>query len=434
MKEQKTGENRKMSSKKYLFTSESVTEGHPDKVCDQISDAILDEFLMKDPKSRVAAETSVTTGMVLVSGEITSSCYVDIPHVVRNTIENIGYTGERSGGFDSKTCAVITSIDEQSTDIAGGVNKAFETRDNNAAVSSNETNNIGAGDQGIMFGFACNETPELMPLPISLAHKLSYRLAQVRKQGILKYLRPDGKSQVTIEYENDKPVRIDTVVISTQHDDIINGISDNTRIQEIIRQDIIKHVINFVFEKEPLKPDASTKYLINPSGRFVIGGPQGDAGLTGRKIIVDTYGGYSRHGGGAFSGKDPTKVDRSAAYAARYVAKNIVAAGLADKCEIELGYAIGVAQPVSIYVETFSTGKISDDEIMKLIEANFDLRPVAIINQFDLRNLPAKNGGKFYQRLAAYGHLGRTDFDVPWEHTDKAQTLKEQAAKMACGV
>ncbi len=423
-----------MSSKKYLFTSESVTEGHPDKVCDQISDAILDEFLMKDPKSRVAAETSVTTGMVLVSGEITSSCYVDIPHVVRNTIENIGYTGERSGGFDSKTCAVITSIDEQSTDIAGGVNKAFETRDNNAAVSSNETNNIGAGDQGIMFGFACNETPELMPLPISLAHKLSYRLAQVRKQGILKYLRPDGKSQVTIEYENDKPVRIDTVVISTQHDDIINGISDNTRIQEIIRQDIIKHVINFVFEKEPLKPDASTKYLINPSGRFVIGGPQGDAGLTGRKIIVDTYGGYSRHGGGAFSGKDPTKVDRSAAYAARYVAKNIVAAGLADKCEIELGYAIGVAQPVSIYVETFSTGKISEDEIMKLIEANFDLRPVAIINQFDLRNLPAKNGGKFYQRLAAYGHLGRTDFDVPWEHTDKAQTLKEQAAKMACGV
>ena len=423
-----------MSSKKYLFTSESVTEGHPDKVCDQISDAILDEFLMKDPKSRVAAETSVTTGMVLVSGEITSSCYVDIPHVVRNTIENIGYTGERSGGFDSKTCAVITSIDEQSTDIAGGVNKAFETRDNNAAVSSNETNNIGAGDQGIMFGFACNETPELMPLPISLAHKLSYRLAQVRKQGILKYLRPDGKSQVTVEYENDKPVRIDTVVISTQHDDIINGISDNTQIQEIIRQDIIKHVINFVFEKEPLKPDASTKYLINPSGRFVIGGPQGDAGLTGRKIIVDTYGGYSRHGGGAFSGKDPTKVDRSAAYAARYVAKNIVAAGLADKCEIELGYAIGVAQPVSIYVETFSTGKISDDEIMKLIEANFDLRPAAIINQFDLRNLPAKNGGKFYQRLAAYGHLGRTDFDVPWEHTDKAQTLKEQAAKMACGV
>ncbi len=423
-----------MSSKKYLFTSESVTEGHPDKVCDQISDAILDEFLTKDSKSRVAAETSVTTGMVLVSGEITSSCYVDIPHVVRTTIENIGYTGKASGGFDSKTCAVITSIDEQSTDIAGGVNKAFETRDNNAAVSADETNNIGAGDQGIMFGFACDETPELMPLPISLAHKLSYRLAQVRKQGLVKYLRPDGKSQVTVEYENDKPVRIDTVVISTQHDDEIDGITDNTQIQEIIKKDMIEHVINYVFKNEPLKPDSTTKYLINPSGRFVIGGPQGDAGLTGRKIIVDTYGGYSRHGGGAFSGKDPTKVDRSAAYAARYVAKNIVAAGLASKCEIELGYAIGVAQPVSIYVETFGTGKISDDDIMKLVETNFDLRPRAIINQFDLRNLPAKNGGKFYQRLAAYGHLGRTDFDVPWEHTDKVQTLKEQASKLTCKV
>jgi len=423
-----------MSSKKYLFTSESVTEGHPDKVCDQISDAILDEFLTKDTKSRVAAETSVTTGMVLVAGEITSSCYVDIPHVVRRTIENIGYTGKASGGFDSKTCAVLTSIDEQSTDIAGGVNKAFETRDNNAAVSEDETNNIGAGDQGIMFGFACNETPELMPLPISLAHKLSFRLAQVRKQGILNYLRPDGKSQVTVEYENDKPVRIDTVVISTQHDDVVNGIIDNTKIQEIIRQDMIKHVIDYVFAKEELKPDSSTKYLINPSGRFVIGGPQGDAGLTGRKIIVDTYGGYSRHGGGAFSGKDPTKVDRSAAYAARYVAKNIVAAGLADKCEIELGYAIGVAQPVSIFVDTFGSGKITDDEIMKLVESNFDLRPRAIINQFDLRNLPSKNGGKFYQRLAAYGHMGRTDFDVPWEHTDKADTLKKQAQTMSISV
>ena len=423
-----------MSSKKYLFTSESVTEGHPDKVCDQISDAILDEFLSKDSKSRVAAETSVTTGMVLVAGEITSSCYVDIPHVVRNTIENIGYTGKASGGFDSKTCAVLTSIDEQSTDIAGGVNKAFETRDNNAAVSEEETNNIGAGDQGIMFGFACNETPELMPLPISLAHKLSFRLAQVRKQGILNYLRPDGKSQVTVEYENDKPVRIDTVVISTQHDEVINGIEDNTKIQEIIKQDMIKHVINYVFAKEELKPDSTTKYLINPSGRFVIGGPQGDAGLTGRKIIVDTYGGYSRHGGGAFSGKDPTKVDRSAAYAARYVAKNIVAAGIADKCEIELAYAIGVAQPVSIFVDTFGTGKISDDEIMKLVESNFDLRPRAIINQFDLRNLPSKNGGKFYQRLAAYGHMGRTDFDVPWENTDKAELLKKQAQSLSVGV
>ena len=419
-----------MSSKKYLFTSESVTEGHPDKVCDQISDAILDEFLTKDNKSRVAAETSVTTGMVLVAGEITSSCYVDIPHVVRTTIENIGYTGKSSGGFDSKTCAVITSIDEQSTDIAGGVNKAFETRDNNANVSKDETNDIGAGDQGIMFGFACNETPELMPLPISLAHKLSYRLAEARKQGVVKYLRPDGKSQVTVEYENDKPVRIDTVVISTQHDEEINGVTDNEKIQEIIKKDMIEHVINHVFKNEALKPDSTTKYLINPSGRFVIGGPQGDAGLTGRKIIVDTYGGYSRHGGGAFSGKDPTKVDRSAAYAARYVAKNIVAAGLADKCEIELAYAIGVAQPVSIFVETFGTGKISDDAIMTLVEKNFDLRPTAIINQFDLRNLPAKNGGKFYQKLAAYGHLGRTDFDVPWEHTDKVETLKEQAKNL----
>ena len=423
-----------MSSKRYLFTSESVTEGHPDKVCDQISDAILDEFLTKDNKSRVAAETSVTTGMVLVSGEITSSCYVDIPHVVRTTIENIGYTGKSSGGFDSHTCAVLTSIDEQSSDISGGVNKAFETRDNNADTAKSETDNLGAGDQGIMFGFACNETPELMPLPISLAHKLSYRLAQVRKQGIISYLRPDGKSQVTVEYENDKPSRIDTIVISTQHDEEIKGITDNTKIQEIIKNDIIKYVINYVFENEPLKPDSTTKYLINPSGRFVIGGPQGDAGLTGRKIIVDTYGGYSRHGGGAFSGKDPTKVDRSAAYAARYVAKNIVAAGLAEKCEIELAYAIGVAEPVSIFVETFGTGKISDDEIMKLIEKNFDLRPIAIINQFDLRNLPAKNGGKFYQKLAAYGHLGRTDFDVPWEHLDKVEAIKKQAADLLANV
>ncbi len=421
-----------MSSKRYLFTSESVTEGHPDKVCDQISDAILDEFLTKDNKSRVAAETAVTTGVVFVCGEITSNCYVDIPHIVRRTIENIGYTGKSSGGFDSKNCAVLTSIDEQSTDIAGGVNKAFETRDNNANTSVDETANLGAGDQGIMFGFACNETKEYMPLPISLAHKLAFRLAEVRKQGILTYLRPDGKSQVTVEYVDNKPVRIDTIVISTQHDDEINGVTDNKQIQEIIKNDMIEHVIKPVFENYELKPDASTKYLINPSGRFVIGGPQGDAGLTGRKIIVDTYGGYSRHGGGAFSGKDPTKVDRSAAYAARYVAKNIVAAGLADKCELELGYAIGVAQPVSIMVDTFGTGKISDDEITKLVEKNFDLRPVAIINQFDMRNLPAKNGGKFYQKLAAYGHLGRTDIDVPWEHTDKAATLKEQAASI-CG-
>ena len=420
-----------MTSKRFLFTSESVTEGHPDKVCDQISDAILDEFLTQDSKSRVAAETSVTTGMVLVSGEITSNCYVDIPHVIRNTIKNIGYNGEEGGGFDYKTCAVLTSIDEQSSDISGGVNKAFETRENNANVSSSETEALGAGDQGIMFGYACDETPELMPLPISLAHKLSYKLAQVRKEGVLKYLRPDGKSQVTVEYIDNKPTRIDTVVISTQHDPEINGVSDNERIQEIIRNDLIKYVIDAVFESESIKPDSDTKYLINPSGRFVIGGPQGDAGLTGRKIIVDTYGGYSRHGGGAFSGKDPTKVDRSAAYAARYVAKNIVAAKLASKCEVEVAYAIGVAKPVSVMVDTFGTGKISDDEIEKLIEENFDLSPAAIISHFDLRNLPAKNNGKFYQKLAAYGHMGRTDFEVPWEKLDKVATLKEQASKYA---
>ncbi len=416
-----------MTSKKYLFTSESVTEGHPDKVCDQISDAILDEFLTKDPRSRVAAETTVTTGMVLVCGEITADCYVDIPKVVRETVKNIGYEGQAGGGFDCNTCAVLTSIDEQSTDIAGGVNKAFESRDNNAAVDVHETANLGAGDQGIMFGFACNETPEYLPLPISLAHRLAFKLSEVRKDGTLTYLRPDGKSQVTVEYENDKPVRIDTVVISTQHAPEINGISDNTKVQEMIKNDIIKYVIEPVFANDALKPDASTKYLINPSGRFVIGGPQGDSGLTGRKIIVDTYGGYSRHGGGAFSGKDPTKVDRSAAYAARYVAKNIVAAGLADKCEVELGYAIGVAEPVSIMVDTFGTGKVSDDKIMELIENHFDLRPIAIINYFNLRNLPMLSNGKFYQKLAAYGHMGRTDFDVPWEKTDKAEELKKSA-------
>lgn len=421
-----------MVSKNFLFTSESVTEGHPDKVCDQISDAILDEFLTKDPKSRVAAETTVTTGMALVCGEITSDCYVDIPQVVRNTIKNIGYHGEEGGGFDSKTCAVLTSIDEQSSDIAGGVNKAFETRDDNANTSTTETENLGAGDQGIMFGYACNETPELMPLPISLAHKLAYRLSQVRKQGLVSYLRPDGKSQVTVEYVDGKPSRIDTILISTQHDPQINGTSDNKEVQATIKRDLIELVINYVFENEALKPDANTKYLINPSGRFVIGGPQGDAGLTGRKIIVDTYGGYSRHGGGAFSGKDPTKVDRSAAYAARWVAKNIVAAGLAEKCEIELAYAIGVAEPISVMVDTFGTGIISDDEISCLVNKNFDLRPAAIINQFDLRGLPAKNNGKFYQRLAAYGHMGRTDFEVPWENTDKANDLKAQAKTGGC--
>ena len=414
-----------MVSKNFLFTSESVTEGHPDKVCDQISDAILDEFLSKSPSSRVAAETTVTTGMALVCGEITSDCYVDIPQVVRNTIKNIGYEGENGGGFDYKTCAVLTSIDEQSTDIAGGVNKALEARNTNADTSSDETEDIGAGDQGIMFGYACNETPELMPLPISLAHKLAYRLSRVRKKGIVDYLRPDGKSQVTVEYVDGKPSRIHTVLLSTQHNPEIDGIRDNSKVQEIINRDLKKYVIDYVFETESIKPDMETKILINPSGRFVIGGPQGDAGLTGRKIIVDTYGGYSRHGGGAFSGKDPTKVDRSAAYAARYVAKNIVAAGLADKCEIELAYAIGVAEPISVFVDTFGTGKISDDEISDIVKENFELSPMAIIRQFDLRNLPAKNGGKFYQRLASYGHMGRTDLIVPWENTDKAELLKK---------
>ena len=421
-----------MKSRNFLFTSESVTEGHPDKVCDQISDAILDEFLTKYPQSRVAAETSVTTGMVLVSGEITSDCYVDIPSVVRNTIKDIGYVGESSGGFDANTCAVLTSIDEQSTDIAGGVNKALESRSNNADTSVSETESIGAGDQGIMFGYACNETPELMPLPISLAHKLSYRLAQVRKEGLLSYLRPDGKSQVTVEYVDGKPSRIHTIVLSTQHDPEINGVSDNEQVQEIIRRDLQRLVIDYVFETEAIKLDSETKILINPSGRFVIGGPQGDAGLTGRKIIVDTYGGYSRHGGGAFSGKDPTKVDRSAAYASRYVAKNIVASGLAEKCEIELAYAIGVAEPISVFVDTFGTGKLSDDEISDIVKENFDLSPMAIIKHFDLRNLPAKNGGKFYQKLAAYGHMGRTDINVPWEATDKASTLSQYLKTSCC--
>ena len=421
-----------MKSRNFLFTSESVTEGHPDKVCDQISDAILDEFLTKYPQSRVAAETSVTTGMVLVSGEITSDCYVDTPSVVRNTIKDIGYVGESSGGFDANTCAVLTSIDEQSTDIAGGVNKALESRSNNADTSVSETESIGAGDQGIMFGYACNETPELMPLPVSLAHKLSYRLAQVRKEGLLSYLRPDGKSQVTVEYVDGKPSRIHTIVLSTQHDPEINGVSDNEQVQEIIRRDLQRLVIDYVFETEAIKLDSETKILINPSGRFVIGGPQGDAGLTGRKIIVDTYGGYSRHGGGAFSGKDPTKVDRSAAYASRYVAKNIVASGLAEKCEIELAYAIGVAEPISVFVDTFGTGKLSDDEISDIVKENFDLSPMAIIKHFDLRNLPAKNGGKFYQKLAAYGHMGRTDINVPWEATDKASKLSQYLKTSCC--
>jgi len=420
-----------MTSKKFLFTSESVTEGHPDKVCDQISDAILDAFLTKDPKARVAAETSVTTGMVLVAGEITSSCYVDIPKVVRQTIEHIGYVGKSGGGFDANTCAVLTSIDEQSSDIAGGVNTALETR-GECACDLGETEELGAGDQGIMFGFACDETPELMPLPISLAHRLALKLSHVRKDGTLSYLRPDGKTQVTVEYIDGMPSRIDTIIISTQHDPVIGTETDNNKVQKIIAEDLKKYVILPVFKNDAIKPDETTKYLINPSGKFVIGGPQGDAGLTGRKIIVDTYGGYSRHGGGAFSGKDPTKVDRSAAYACRYVAKNLVAAGLAKKCEVQLGYAIGVAYPVSVFVDTFGTGVVSDDEISRIISENFDLRPASIIKQFDLRNLPAKNGGDFYRLTASYGHFGRTDIELPWENLDKVANLKK-AANLSCG-
>lgn len=394
--------------KKRLFTSESVTEGHPDKICDQISDGILDAILENDPKARVACETSVTTGLVLVMGEITTTCYVDIPKTVREIVREIGYTRAKFG-FDADTCAVITSIDEQSADIAMGVDDALEHK---TGQMTDEIEAIGAGDQGLMFGYACNETPELMPLPISLAHKLARRLSEVRKKGILDYLRPDGKTQVTVEYHGDTPVRVDTIVISTQHS------PDVTR--EQIEADLKQYVIGHIVPEDLL--DSETKYYINPTGRFVVGGPQGDSGLTGRKIIVDTYGGYSRHGGGAFSGKDPTKVDRSATYAARYVAKNIVAAGLADRCEIELAYAIGVARPVSVLVETFGTGKISEEKILELVNKHFDLRPAAIIRDLDLRR-------PIYRQVAAYGHFGRTDIDVPWERTDKAEILKEEAFK-----
>ncbi|HEU4964926.1 MAG TPA: methionine adenosyltransferase [Bacilli bacterium] len=394
-------------AKRYLFTSESVTEGHPDKICDQISDSVLDAILANDANARVACETSVTTGLVLVAGEITTSTYVDIPKIVRETIRDIGYTRAKFG-FDSETCAVLTSIDEQSPDIAMGVDQALESRE--GQMTDAEIEAIGAGDQGLMFGFACNETEELMPLPISLAHKLSRRLSEVRKNGTLDYLRPDGKTQVTVEYEDDKPVRVETVVISTQHAEEIT--------LEQIKKDLMEHVIKPILPTELI--DANTKYFINPTGRFVIGGPQGDAGLTGRKIIVDTYGGYARHGGGAFSGKDPTKVDRSAAYAARYVAKNIVAAGLATKCEVQLAYAIGVARPVSVMVDTFGTGKIDESKIVELVEKNFDLRPAGIIKTLDLRR-------PIYRQTAAYGHFGRNDIDVPWERTDKADTLRTEA-------
>ncbi|ALA54258.1 methionine adenosyltransferase [Shouchella clausii] len=396
---------------RHLFTSESVTEGHPDKICDQISDAILDEILKKDPNARVACETSVTTGLVLVAGEITTNTYVDIPSVVRQTIKGIGYTRAKYG-FDAETCAVLTSIDEQSADIAQGVDKALEARE--GQMTDAEIEAIGAGDQGLMFGFATNETEELMPLPISLSHKLSRRLTEVRKNGTLGYLRPDGKTQVTIEYdENDTPVRVDTIVLSTQHAPEVT--------LEQIQADLKEHVIEAVVPSALI--DEETKYFINPTGRFVIGGPQGDAGLTGRKIIVDTYGGYARHGGGAFSGKDATKVDRSGAYAARYVAKNIVAAGLADKCEVQLAYAIGVAQPVSIAVNTFGTGKAAEDVLVELVRKHFDLRPAGIIRMLDLRR-------PIYKQTAAYGHFGRTDVPLPWEATDKAAALKEDVLKL----
>ena len=408
---------------RYVFTSESVTEGHPDKICDQVSDAVLDALLAQDPASRVACETVVNTGLCLITGEVTTTARVDFNTLVRNVIEQIGYSGARAGGFDAHSCAVLVALDQQSPDIAQGVNEADDH-------AGDPLDLVGAGDQGIMFGYACDETPELMPLPISLAHRLALRLAEVRHNGSLGYLLPDGNTQVSVVYENDQPVAIDTILISTQHTAEIDGISEDKAMRERIAADLWIHVVEPATSDLSLKPSKEiTRFLVNPTGKFVVGGPQGDAGLTGRKIIVDTYGGYARHGGGAFSGKDPTKVDRSAAYAARYVAKALVAAGLARKAEVQLSYAIGVAKPVSILVESFGTGAISNADLTALVQEHFDLRPGAIIEIFGLRQLPQQRGGRFYQDVAAYGHFGRSDLNLPWENVDAiAATLKQATA------
>ena len=408
-------------SKHYLFTSESVTEGHPDKVSDQISDTILDAILAQDSSSRVAAEVVVNTGLVLITGEITSKAQVNFVKLVREKIAEIGYV-HGDNGFSADSCSVLVALDEQSPDISQGVTSAQEQR---TKLSDDQLDQIGAGDQGIMFGYACNETPELMPLPISLAHRISLQLATVRKSGKLTYLRPDGKTQVSVAYEDGKPVGIDTILVSTQHTENIGDISENSAVQKKISDDLWELVVTPVFADLTIKPNSETRFLVNPTGKFVVGGPQGDSGLTGRKIIVDTYGGYSRHGGGAFSGKDPTKVDRSASYACRYVAKNVVAAGLADKCEVQVSYAIGVARPVSVFVETFGTAKVDEEIILDAINKHFELRPAGIIQTFGLRTLPGERNGRFYQEVAAYGHFGRKDLDLPWEKLDKVSALKE---------
>ncbi|MEB3887484.1 methionine adenosyltransferase [Lyngbya sp. CCY1209] len=408
-------------SRQYLFTSESVTEGHPDKICDQISDAILDALLAQDPESRVAAEVVVNTGLVLITGEITSKAQVNYIDLARQKIAEIGYV-HAENGFSADSCSVLVALDEQSPDIAQGVDAAQESREK---LSEAVLDSVGAGDQGLMFGFACDETPELMPLPISLAHRISRQLTAVRKDGTLPYLRPDGKTQVTIAYEDDRPVRIDTILISTQHQAAIGDIADPKAVQDRIKEDLLAKVVGPAFEGIDIKPDDQTRMLVNPTGKFVVGGPQGDSGLTGRKIIIDTYGGYSRHGGGAFSGKDPTKVDRTAAYACRYIAKNIVAAGLAEKCEVQVSYAIGVARPVSLFIETFGTAKVDEDKLLQVVRDNFELRPAGMIQDFDLRKLPGLRGGRFFQDVAAYGHMGRPDLDLPWEKTDKVELLKQ---------